>query len=135
MAKNDLSYWDDDMDSTFNPKEKKSKKDKKPKKPDDIKLKRYDQFDDDLGDCDERLPLSQEYLDRMANTLEQFLHMVKVFFIYPELSQDDYAAARKRVKKAISRMRKGITKDFDYDRVMEAIENGDISEKYIDGGY
>lgn len=135
MGKKNLDYWDEEM--IFAPKEIAKKAQsrfpnwKKPSDEEDASSK----YDDDDDESYERLPLSQEYLNRIADILDQFLSMVKVYFIYPELPQDEYAAAKKRLKKAIKRMRNGNTKDFDYDRTMEAITNGDIPEKYIDGGY
>lgn len=133
MGKKDLSYWDEEQ--IFSPTEEKRPQSRFPnwKSPEnEDESSKYDEEDDEPY---EKLPLSQEYLNRIADILEQFLSMVKTYFIYPELSQEDQAAAKKRIKRAIRRMRKGDTRDFDFDRTMEAITNGDIPEKYIDGGY
>lgn len=129
MGKRDLSYWDENLMGLLHhgPGKKKDKKEK---------IERgYENEDLDDDDNYERLPLSQEYLNHFADLLEQFLKMVTVYFIYSDLTPEEYKAAKKRIKKAVNRMRKGSTKDFDYDRTMEAITSGDIPEKYIDGGY
>lgn len=123
MGKKDLTYWDEELSSDI-PILKKKNKDRDADEYPEI-------FDSE--EC-EHLPLSSTYLNRMADILEQFLQLADRYFIYPDLSVEEYRAARKRIKKAISRMRKGDTRDFDYDRTMEAIVNGDIPEKYIDGG-
>lgn len=136
MGKKDLSYWDEEMDCDRPVSHDGKTKDRSHKN------RAYDRgydcclstFDDDDDEA-EPLPLSQEYLNHMANILEQFSKLVQTYFIYPDLSREEYAAARKRIKKAVARMRKGDTRDFDFERTMEAVANGDIPEKYIDGGY
>lgn len=127
MAKKDLSYWDEEV--LWNPQPVKKSKKSKDKDHDETNS----EYDDDPH---EKLPLSQEYMDRIADVLEQFLTLVKTYFIYSELSPEQYKEVKKRIKSAVKRLRKGdTTEDFDPDRTLEAINNGDIPEKYIDGGY
>lgn len=120
MSKFDFSYWDEESPDYRDSKTKKKKKKKNM---------------EELYGKDDKLPLSKEYLEHMADILDQFYDIVKTYFIYPDLSQEEYNEAKRCMKKAIARMREGKTKDFDYERTMDAIANGDIPEKYIDGGY
>lgn len=78
------------------------------------------------------LPISEEYFKEIGKVLEDYLDFAKKYLIFPDLTKEEYESAIKCVEKAAKKLKKGKSSPMNKERLMEAVENGDIPEEYLE---
>lgn len=71
----------------------------------------------------------QSVMNKMADDLENYLHIITNYVIIEGLSEEEYNKSVKTVKKLIKKLRKGKGDDvFERDRYIELMESGRVRD-------